>query len=182
MKSIETIGNESTQEKRFKCLHIGCNRFYSTMQSRSNHMKKCSLPVKSPGKRAQKRFCKKHYQFMSSVYKHQKVCNASRIFQGKPILQKKVTNQEYSCNICFRKFNRKGKLERYERTYSEDRIEFCNNCDKRFIRNYFLQKHVQVCSETIKGSYVDPEINDFPLFCNISDISVNIRKPSGVLI
>ena len=167
MKSIETIGNESTQE-RFKCLHIGCNRFYSTMQSRSNHMKKCSLPVKSPGKRAQKRlngfvcrFCKKQYQFMSSVYKHQKVCNASRIFQGKPILQKKVTNLEYSCNICFRKFNRKGKLERYERTRSED--SFCNNCGKRFIRNYFLQKHVQVCSETIEGSYVDPEINDLSI-------------------
>ena len=47
------IENNKDEERKkdFPCSHYGCSKGYSSKSSRSNHMKKCSHPKKSPRKK-----------------------------------------------------------------------------------------------------------------------------------
>ena len=109
----ETEDELANNQKKYPCLHRGCPKRYCTMPSRSNHMKKCTLPLKSPKKgvqlkeRADKtcKFCPSIFKHISSLYIHQDSCNTARLSAGKqPIAAEIPKQKEFICETCFTKF------------------------------------------------------------------------------
>ena len=107
---IKTSNNEKAKE--FKCFY--CIKRYSSIQSRSNHMKHCKNPLnKSPRKKAKIignkfccRYCKKTYTCKSNIYRHQQDSNAAMLFQGKqPKIKPIKDKQNFPSNICFKVFD-----------------------------------------------------------------------------
>ena len=94
---------------------------------------------KSPGKSAKRdsqvlcKFCKIAFYHYASIYRHQQICNAARLIEGKDPIQKPVRlSKTFICNICFKTFKRIGHLTVHMKTYSEDNIKYCNTCGKQF--------------------------------------------------
>ena len=179
-KESSTSDNEGV--KKFKCLHIGCSKKYSSMSARSNHMKKCTFPKNNNLKKTKKdvqgkggyycRYCKKKYQFRSSVYKHQRLCNPARLLQGQLAIIKKM--KQLSCNVCFKKFDRVGKLEAHKKIHTEENVNYCNFCGKRFKRKDFFANHQEKCTTTLENTadgFSDPETqyDDLPTFISFCE-------------
>ena len=109
-------------KKKYKCKIIGCTKEYSRASARAVRARKCSLPSKvlSPMKKAKKagdnslkcRYCSKTYRQKSNVYRHQEMCNAARILNGKLPKVKKIRSKfkVHICEICSSSFDRIGKL------------------------------------------------------------------------
>ena len=163
----DIAGSQEKKEKKFKCFHVNCNKFYSSMQSRSNHMKICQNPSKSPRKKAKKdgnhylcRYCRRKYTEVSNVYRHQKYCSAALIFQGKqPVI--KCIKSDFRCDICLKVFDRAGKLEIHKRTH-ENNIKYCNVCGKQYKQSVHYQRHIAKCLPV--NATVGSDMSDlFPL-------------------
>ena len=181
-------------KERFKCFKVGCNKWYSSMSSRTNHMKKCEKGIKSPHKKAKKsevggyfcRYCKKKFMFQSGVYRHQNSCNYARILQGKPAIMKskKKNIEDLVCNVCYKKVERKIKLEIHKLTH--DNFSYCNVCSKKFKRRDYFESHQIMCSKksTSASSVKGNDLSDveFPPFLPIPSSFSSVEFPSFVAI
>ena len=138
---------DEEKNKKFQCLHVGCSKLYSSKSSRTNHMKKCTFIRKSPRKSIKCdsqvlcKFCNKAFYHHASIYRHQQICNAARLSEGKDPIQKPVRlSKTFNCDICFKTFKRIGHLTVHMKTHSEDNIKYCNTCGKRFKRSDHFKK------------------------------------------
>lgn len=110
----------SSSSKIHLCRNVGCIKKYSSTSARAVHERKCNKPKGSPRKKAKKvddfyycRYCRKQFKIQTSVYRHQKVCNAARVLNGKRPIMKKKKTKIYRCHICSKVFDRQGKLEKH---------------------------------------------------------------------
>ena len=156
----------SKKSKKYKCLNKGCNKHFSSMQSRSNHVNKnrCKVVHLRSPKRAKKstigkesipnykcKFCKKAFQQHQSVYRHHRVCDAARINDNKEPIPKKVKgSSDFNCSICPMKFDRADKLERHMKKHTGENEKKCVKCERVFRRVDFYNKHVKICDGTKK--------------------------------
>ena len=104
-------------------------------------------------------------------YRHQQICNAAKLSEGKDPIQKPVRlSKTFNCDICFKTFKRIGHLTVHMKTHSEDNIKYCNTCGKRFKRSDHFKKHVDNCkAENIEPSesldiHKEVLLEDFPSF------------------
>ena len=143
-------------KKKYKCKNIGCTKEYSSASARAVHARKCSLPSKvlSPMKKAKKagdhsfkcRYCSKTHHQKSNVYRHQEMCNAARILNGKlPKLKKSRSKfKVYICETCSSSFDRIGKLNMRLKHSRPDHI--CSLCYRHFRRIDHFEKHQASCT------------------------------------
>ena len=113
---------------------------------------------------------KRFYDY-ASIYRHQQICNAARLSEGKDHIQKPVRlSKTFNCNICFQTFKRIGHLTVHMKTHSEDNIKYCNTCGKQFKQSDHFKIHVDNCiSENIEISesldiHKEVLLEDFPSF------------------
>ena len=173
----EFVDNNHVENKRYRCRGRNCHRTFKSLQSRSNHMRKCDeakatspkKKVKMQGDKPKCRFCPKTFITVSGVYKHQKnSCSAARLLKGKRVVPKKLRKvQEYPCPHCHKSFDRRGKLEIHIKNQHTDTLDhYCNHCGRKFKRRDHFQKHIEKCESANRnvsdGSDTEDE-EDIPL-------------------
>ena len=150
----------ASNDKTYNCLNNDCEKMFKSMSARSNHMKTCAHPRRSPRKKMKVnadggkvkykcKHCPQLFSFTSSLYKHRKICNPSRMSEGKePIPEKPPTQKEFVCSTCYRVFDRAGKRDIHElNSHLGENDKYCNTCGKKFKRIDHYTKHVLICKE-----------------------------------
>ena len=82
--------------------------------------------------------------------------------------------KQLSCNVCFKKFDRVGKLEAHKKIHTEEDVNYCNFCGKRFKRKDFFANHQEKCTTTMENTadgFSDPETqhDDLPTFISFCE-------------
>ena len=70
-------------------------------------------------------------------------------------------NKDFPCRICDKILSSKASLKNHNLVHTGLKTERCNECDKSFINNYALQKHIQ--SSHVKNKKFDIE----PYTCDV---------------
>ena len=72
--------------------------------------------------------------------------------------------KRYQCEICGKRFNQLGNMQKHARNHSGERSVECNKCGKKFADQFDCSRHMQTHTdlEDYQGSQFDKKLSHAP--------------------